>query len=434
MKRIFPKMIKRIQALNFVSFRLFSSRFASSRITSCLGIGIGTLALIVVIAVMNGFQATSINSLLEIGSYHVKCDNVSEQDASFVVSCAEKIDETDCIVPMNEVQGLLVGNKGKQNAAIIRGVPENITEIDSGFAKQAKIVSGNFSLDQSKSVVLGSTLAHRLGVRVGDSVTVLMLSGNSDTELFSSERVLSVTGIFECPYLDINSSFAFTSLSSMKELADGLPVFYGIKLKDKNKDGIFIQKFSKETRTANNFQLTSWRIMNKSFFGALRIEKNVLFLLVLLIFLVVGINIYNGMRRMVFERKEDVCVLYSLGVEKRRVQLAFILQGMYVALIGCVSGLLLGLFISSNMHFVFIFLSKVVYGFQYFFAMLFSPQTAYMVTENYIFKFYSDIPAVIGFWETFYIVIFGLLASLLSSYFASRKVLNFQISEVLRDE
>ena len=414
------------------------------------------MALIVVIAVMNGFQSTSINSLLEISSYHVKCEFLSSEvlpsevlpnevlPTEFSESSANKyfenlvssMNETQCVLPMMESQALLVGSKGKQNAAIIRGVVPDIALVDSGFAQQAKIVSGSFDLTEPKTVVLGSTLSKRLGVRVGEPVSVLLLSGDADTELFADDRELKVTGIFECPYLDINAGFAFTSLETARSLlGEGGKIFYGVKLKDKNKDAIFMQKLmSNIDDSFIDLKLESWRVMNKSFFGALRIEKNVLFLLVLLIFLVVGINIYNGMRRMVFERKEDICVLYALGASKKQVQFAFILQGLYVAFLGCLFGLVIGLLISSNMHYVFIFLSQVIYAFQYFFTMIFSPQNAHLVSENYIFLYYADIPAVIGFWETFYIVIFGILASLVSSYFASRKLLKFQVSEVLRDE
>ena len=188
-----------------------SSRFASTRITSILGISIGVLALIVVIAVMNGFQATSINSLLEISSYHVKCEieNIEESEKTNFELSESILAETECVVPIKESQCLLVGNRGKQNASVIRGIIPNICEVDKGFAEQAKITSGKFDIASEKSIVLGSSLARRLSVSVGDTVSVLFLAGNSDTELFSDNRDFVVTGIFESPYLDINSSFLF---------------------------------------------------------------------------------------------------------------------------------------------------------------------------------------------------------------------------------
>ncbi len=401
------------------------------------------MALIVIIAVMNGFQATSINSLMEISSYHVQIktdEKVFALNQPFIDEL-KSMDEVDCVIPMCEVQSLIVGQRGKQDAAIVRSVPERLVFDDDGFAHNIRMIAGDFKINKEKSIILGSSLAKHLGVRVGDTVTLLALSGSSQVELFSEGRVLKVTGIFECPYLEINSTYAFTSLDSMNQMTDnGLPVFYGVKLKEKNRDGIFIQKILSDEKLKDcgidlrEENVFSWRVLNKSFFGALRIEKNVLLLLVLLIFLVVGINIYNGMRRMVFEKKEDICVLNALGAKRKQIQLSFVMQGFYVALAGAVPGLLLGLLISSNIDVVFTLISKITYYLQYAFMLIFSPQNAYYVTENYIFLYYAEIPAIIGFWETFYVTAFGILSALISSFIASRKVLSFKIAEVLHDE
>ena len=438
--------------IHFISLRLSGlSRkkingekgFSFARIAPSLGIGVGVMALIVIIAVMNGFQSTSINSLMEISSYHVKIttdDKVFSLNQSFVDEL-KAMEEVECVIPMCEVQSLIVGSRGKQDAAFIRSVPERLIFEDDGFAHNMKMISGDFKLDREKSIILGTTLAKHLGVRVGDTVNLLALSGSSQVELFSEDRVLKVAGIFECPYLEINSTFAFTSIDALNQMTDnGLPVAYGIKLKEKNRDGIFIQKILKDEKLAecginlSEENVLSWRVLNKSFFGALRIEKNVLLLLVLLIFLVVGINIYNGMRRMVFEKKEDICILNALGASRKHIQLSFVMQGFYVALAGAVPGLLLGLLISSNIDVVFTLISKITYYFQYFFMLIFSPQNAYYVPDIYVFLYYAEIPAIIGFWETFYVTVFGILSALISSYIASRKVMSFKIAEVLHDE
>ncbi|MCR4938542.1 MAG: ABC transporter permease [Treponemataceae bacterium] len=408
-------------------------RAAASGVLASLGIGAGVAVLIVIVSVMNGFQAGYIKSIMEISSFHIRAvpETPPEDEKAFL----KEILGTDGVltaVPMYEAQSLVVGKNGRQQSALIRGLPWYIFASDKGFAEQITVSAGRFDIKEEMTCVLGSSIARKLSVRPGDEVNLLALSGGEETELFSGDRKLKVTGIFSCGYADINSSFIFISLDTAAEIL-GLDSahFYGIKLKDSETDqrclSILENKFP-------GVGFESWRSYNRSFFGALKIEKNVLMMLAFLIFVVVGVNIFNSMRRMVYEHHEETAVLSALGAKKKEIQLVFILQGMTTGLYGAIPGLFAGLAICAKMKDVFVLFSNAAYNVQLFFYMLFNPQAAYALKTNSMFLFYSKIPAVVVFSEVAYITLFGIAASLLASWFASRNALKVSVAEVLHDE
>lgn len=409
-----------------------SSRFALTRIIPAIGIGFGVMALIVIISVMNGFQNTSINGLMEISSYHIRVSgNEKFDDIEFLNNC-DTDSNIESVIPFIEAQGLLVGKKGKQQASLIRALPQDIIIKDKGFAEELDVYSGEFDLSEPMSICLGSDLAHELGVKVGDKISILALSGGSDVDLFSQNRVFTVKGLFYCTYSEINSLFSFISLEDGNSiLGSNSQIIYGLKLKDSQKDAIVINNIKEKN---SNCECESWREYNRSFFGALRIEKNVLIMLVFLIFLVVAVNIFNGMRRMVFERREEICVLSALGANSKAIQSVFVLQGLIVGLSGAIPGMILGLLLSVRMESVFSLIADLSYWVQYFITMLISPEKIYMVKQNTMYLFYAEIPTKVNLIEVMYITIFGFLSSVISSWLASKKIMKFHISEVLRDE
>lgn len=402
----------------------------TSRLAS-LGVCFGVMTLIVTISVMNGFQMGFIDAIMEISSYHVRVTGVEEADDSFENWCGTQ-KRVASVTPFYEAQGLMVGNVSRQAAALVRAVPPDIMERDAGFAKQCEVISGSFDLSGHYGIILGSELARKLGVRIGDKISILALSGSSDVSLLSQNRIFIVRGIFHSGYVDINSAYAFITL------ADGAQFFgssakriYGIKTTDSNNERAVIASIAHSFPGA---QCESWRSYNRTFFGALRVEKNMLMLLVLLIFVVVAVNIYNGMRRMVYERREEIAVISALGGTTSQVQSVFVMQGFLTGIKGAVPGLVMGLFVCVRMESVFMLLSKAEYWIQYLGAMIVSPQTASALSENPMFMVYASIPARMVPSEIVLITLFGIFSSLVASWVASRGILKLTVAEVLRDD
>ena len=408
------------------------SRSSATSFLAVLVICFGVMSLVTVVSVMNGFQMSFVNAIMELSSFHIRVSNLESQaEADFLDSCADS-KEIRCVSPFYESQALLVGNKSKESAGIIRGVDARTCEFDEGFAREIKIVSGSFDLSSADSIVLGSYLAQSLGVTTGNTVNLLALSGGKDVELLSQNRQFKVTGIFECGYYDINQGYAFVSLEAARMyFGEDAPVFYGIKIRRPQNDGFVSAAIKNRFPDA---AVQSWREYNRTFFGALRVEKNILMLLVFLIFVVVAVNIYNGMRRLVFERSQEIAALSALGGTSFQIKTIFVVRGFLTGAAGTVIGVVLGIFISLNIRSVFLGISHCLYWLELFFTSVFSPENAAFVTENQMYAIYASIPARIIPSEVLLISLFGVLSPLLASALASRSVLKLKIAEVLHNE
>ena len=408
------------------------SRSSATSFLAVLVICFGVMSLVTVVSVMNGFQMSFVNAIMELSSFHIRVSKSDCQtEADFLNFCADS-KEIRCVSPFYESQALLVGNKSKESAGIIRGVDARTCEFDEGFAREIKIVSGSFDLSSADSIVLGSYLAQSLGVTTGNTVNLLALSGGKDVELLSQNRQFKVTGIFECGYYDINQGYAFVSLEAARMyFGEDAPVFYGIKIRRPQNDGFVSAAIKSRFPDA---AVQSWREYNRTFFGALRVEKNILMLLVFLIFVVVAVNIYNGMRRLVFERSQEIAALSALGGTSFQIKAIFVVRGFLTGAAGTVIGIVLGIFISLNIRSVFLAVSHCLYWLELFFTSVFSPENAAFVTENQMYAIYASIPARIIPSEVLLISLFGVLSPLLASALASRSVLKLKIAEVLHNE
>ncbi len=387
-------------------------RTAVTSFLASLGVCFGVMALTVVMGVMNGFQMSFIDSIMEISSYHVRITGISpEREKEFLDFCGAN-KKIISATPFKEAQGLMAGKMGLQSASIVRALPENALESDPGLRRELKIISGKFDLSEKDSIVIGNTIAYNLNLRRGSKVNIAALSGSSDSALLSTNRVFTVKGIFFCGHADINAGYSFISLAAGNEnFGNETPLFFGLKLRNSREDSIVINQVLSEFEGA---EAVGWRDYNRGFFGVLRMEKNILFLLVLLIFVVVAINIYNAFRKLVYERKTEIAVLSAFGGSKWNIRTIFLVQGFKTGFLGAVSGMLLGIFVSRNISALFNFLGAV--------------------SGNSMFAVYATIPSRLIVHEVLLIFMFGLCSAMFASWFAGKSILKMTVSEVLRDE
>lgn len=387
-------------------------RTAVTSFLASLGVCFGVMALIVVMAVMNGFQMSYIDSIMEISSYHIRVSGIAKDRENEFLEFCKNNKKITCAVPFLEAQGLMAGRNENQSASIIRAVPENIMSHDAGFKKELKIISGKFDLADENSIVVGNTIAWNLGLRRGSKVNIAALSGSSDTDLLSASRIFTVKGIFYCGYADINAGYCFINMNAgQSNFGKDCPLVYGLKLKSSAGDSAVLNEIKENFPDVN---AVSWREFNRGFFGVLRMEKNILFILVLLIFVVVAINIYNAFKKLVYERKTEIAVLSALGGGKKSIRNIFLFQGIKTGLLGAVPGFILGITLSKNISKIF--------------------ETAAAVTGNSMFSVYASIPSRLVPHEVFVIFMFGLCSSMAASWIAGKSILRQTVSEVLRDE
>jgi len=427
--------------LNFKWILTVSSRFSKvdregrSRVTSTLatlGICFGVMTLIVVMSVMNGFQMKFIDAIMEVSSYHIRVTDADEETEKRIREFCEENKRVKSVTGFYEAQSLVTTTRVKQSVALIRAIDADVYESDSGFNKEVEMVAGNFDLSDPDSIIIGYGMATELGCRLNAQINLFALSGGNDVQLLSSDRLFKVKGIFKTGYGDINSGFVFiNSDSGKKHFGKDAKKVLGIKLNNSDDDQFVINRMKKEFP---DVKIISWREYNKTFFGALRVEKNMLLLLVAMIFIVVGINIYNGMRRLVFERRSEISILSAVGGNSREIKYIFILQGFLTGVKGSVPGMILGLFLSVNSKTVFSLASRIMYLFSYAVTAISNPAYLEYVAENPMYAVYGNIPSRIFFPEVLWITLFGIAAPLVASWAASRNVLKMTVAEVLHNE
>ena len=420
----------------FVASRYIFKGRSTSPVLAVLGIAVGVMALIVIIAVMNGFQLGFIESILEISSYHLRTESFRQEDSQELIKIISSVPGVKSVVPFKESQALARRGKSQQDV-ILRGLPENACELDKRMDEKLVIEEGVFDISEN-NILLGSELARRLNLYVGDDVSLFSIFKILSGEDESAHSIFKVTGIFRTGYYEYDCRWALVSIDSVTFLDNESKLNLGIKLDNHFHDKQLLEQINKKTKNFNSIKLSSWRDYNRSFFGALRTEKLFMFILVGLIFIVVGLNIFQAQRRSVLQRREEVGLLRAVGGSQKSVRFVFVLDGAIIGFTGAVIGLCLGLLIATNISYFFTIIENIVNWFiniinliaNYFGAgaaksfKVFSPNIFYI----------KEITARILTHEVVLIFMFGFLSALAAAWFASRKIIKIQPAEVLRYE
>ena len=434
--------------IGFVAARYISRgrRSSPSPVLSILGIATGVLALIVILSVMNGFQLGFIENILEISSGHLRLESFPAGSEMELSATLAGLPGVLSVLPFRELNVLLRGVFPNPRGALVRGVPADALERDPGLAGQLEIEDGYFDLSLPENIVLGAELARHLDVRVGSVVSLLSI-GSALGDADDAVQFYTVTGLFRSGFFEYDLNWAFINIHAAAELApDTSFPLLGIKLNNRwhdqrAKTGIRGALASLGLTEENgDFSLLSWREYNRAFFGALRTEKLMMFILQGLIFIVVGLNIFQAQRRMVLERREEIGLLRALGASDTAVRLIFVWDGFVIGLTGGGIGLVLGLFIAFNIQPFFTLLEGVVNFFIFlagdisaFFGFYIGTGEAFAIFSPQVF-YLTEIPSRVIPHEVALIFLFGFLSAVLAAWFASGKVSNTRPAEVLRYE
>jgi lipoprotein-releasing system permease protein len=419
-------------------------RISPAPVLAILGISTGVLALTVIIAVMNGFQLGFIESILEISSYHVRVEALAPGREGDIRRRIRELPGVISAVPFREFHGLLRGQTGGGQAAVIRGLPEDALAWDPGMAAKLEFEAGSFDLRGERSLLLGAELARRLRLYLGDEVTLISVSGLFPEEAEPEDSLFTVTGIFRSGFYEYDLGWGFINLADAEKFAEaGDKLTLGIKLKNRwqdNRARELVRQLLQDSFPAEEEMppLSTWRDYNRAFFSALRTEKLLMFVLLGLIFIVVGLNIFQAQRRAVLERREEIGLLRALGAADRAVRLIFIWDGFIIGFTGAAAGTGLGLLIAFQISPFFTLLEGLINGFigivngvAGFFGGAYMAEFAVFSPAVFYIK---EIPSRIIPHEVFLIFMFGFLSALLAAWFASAKISRTRPAEVLRYE
>ncbi len=349
-------------------------------VISILGVAAGVAALIIALAINNGFQSTLQSSLLS-ATAHV---SILERNAEFGIDNWEQlipklrrlphvISATPGLYGQVALKGPLVGS-----GAVLKGVPlgpgsptpELLRHLKSGSLEYFEPRAGEntpYAARAEYGIVLGSRLAEQTGVVLHSPVTVISYQGQlTPIGVVPSLFHFRVAGIFESGLYDLDSSWAFTSLAAAQRVLDLDDVVNTIELR---LDNIFEAPSvarQAEAITGPKLIASTWMDQNRSLLNALRLEKLVSIITVSLIELVAALNILVVLVMLVMEKHRDVAILMSMGARRQQVQRIFVLQGLIIGALGCAIGLAAGYSVTALFnHYRWLKLDEQIYALSY---------------------------------------------------------------------
>ena len=331
---------------------------------SVFGLIIGGAVLITVLSIMNALQHRQIESIIAFNSYHLRIGGVTAErlleKPSAIHDLRIGVNGIRSIVPFTDVEGMARGYQTDISGIRFRAVPPEILRLDDGLMHSLEISAGSFDIGRVGTVVLGSELAQELGVGPGDRISIMVMP-SGDNLANPVEIPLEVTGLFRIGFYEYDRNCAFISLATGQTMVGPLKNMHvGIKLDDREADWAAMQAIThvlvdsgRASRSVLGREMVSWRSFNAAIFGALRVEKLMIMIIVGLVFIVVAVNIFYGLRRSVFEKTEDIGVLRALGAPASTIQMIFVLEGLVIGLLGGLGALALGWLLSDHINSVF---------------------------------------------------------------------------------
>ena len=316
---------------------------------SILGIMIGVMALIVVLAVMNGFREDLMKKILGVNSHLlIMSYKGGIRDTEAVIKKALEVDGVLSATPFIYSQ-VMIKHAGNISGPILRGVDPatagTVIDIDS-MIKGGSLNALKESENDLKGIIIGSELSKHIGALPGDTVTLVSATGKlTPLGRVANEGKFKVKALFESGMYEYDSSLVFLSLTDAQDFLSLGEEVTGIELKVKDinesdKIGQIIQD-----KLGYPYWTKDWKVMNKSLFSALKLEKAAMFIILIMIVLVGALNIISSLVMLVMEKSRDIAILRIMGTSSRSIMSIFIFQGLFVGLVGTILGLMSGSFL-----------------------------------------------------------------------------------------
>lgn len=385
---------------------------------SFLGIMLGVATLIIVMSVMNGFRTELLSRILGLNG-HMFVRGVSSfvTDYDTLSSRLLEIPGIVSVKPLVDGQAM-ASSPVNATGALVRGMRE-------GDLKKLKSVSEHIQagtldgFDKGDGVAVGSRLARLLGLNVGDSITLLSPRG-AITPFGTAPRVKSypVLAVFEIGMSEYDSSFVFMPLQEAREYfrtGDGVSALE-VMVDNPDKVKAYAPRVALEAGTCCD--VVTWEQTNSSFFSALQVERNVMFLILTLILLVASLNIITGLVMLVKNKGRDIAVLRTMGATRGNIMRVFLIAGASIGVAGTLMGFIIGVLFCLNIETLRQWLSKLS-G-----TELFSPEVYFL----------SKMPAEVNATEVALVVGMALGLSLAATLYPAWRAASLDPVEALRYE
>jgi lipoprotein-releasing system permease protein len=395
---------------NFISF---------ISLVSMLGIALGVAALIVVLSVMNGFQKELRARILGVAS-HVQITGPDNRlgDWQSVAKTAERHPQVEAAAPYVDAQGMLSAN-GLVRGALVRGIvpAEEARVADIGRHMSAGSLQalrpGEFG------IVLGGELARALQARLGSRVTLIAPQGLvTPAGLLPRLKQFTVVGIFDVGMFEYDAGLALIHLEDAKLLYQLGDEVSGVRLKLHD---LFQSREVARDLTVSmrgDVYISDWTRSHANFFRAVQIEKNVMFIILMLIVAVAAFNIVSTLVMAVTDKQADIAILRTLGATPGGIMKVFVIHGALIGIIGTLAGVVGGVILALNVDVVVPFLESV-------FNVQFLSKEVYMITE---------LPSDLQRGDVITVALVSLVLSFVATLYPSWRASRVNPAEALRYE
>ncbi|MHA1133526.1 MAG: lipoprotein-releasing ABC transporter permease subunit [Alphaproteobacteria bacterium] len=384
---------------------------------SFLGIMLGVATLIIVMAVMNGFRQELFDKMLGLNG-HVVVHSLGEfTDYDEVAERVRKVDGVKYALPLVEGQ-VLISTHYNSSGALVRG----LREVD---LKNLKAISNNIrfgtldGFDGKPGLALGSRMANDLNVKVGDEVNILTPRGPS-TALGIAPRTkrYPVVAIFEIGMSEYDASIMFMPLTEAQRYFSQPKKVTVLEVVLDSPDEVADLAPKIITAGGPTIYVSDWRQRNATFFTALQVERNVMFLILTLIVLVAALNIISGLIMLVKDKGRDIAILRTMGTTRGAIMRIFFIAGASIGIVGTIAGLILGVLVCLNIDRI-----RGLIGWL--------TDTELFPAELY---YLSQLPADMDTGETATVVVMALVLSVLATVYPSWRASRLDPVEALRYE
>jgi lipoprotein-releasing system permease protein len=299
---------------------------------SILGITVGVAALIVVLAVMNGFDEDLKERIIGTRA-HLMIEKENGMDDWMAL--AEKLNRVDAIRGAAAfVEGqALIQKDGWTSGVLVRGVD---SERERSVSKLERYVSQGALSEKGTSIVVGSELAKRMRLDIGSEIRVLSQNAKKPS-------VFIVEGLFSSGLYEYDANLVFVNLESAQKLFELGNSVSGLSVALRNVEEAARVKREIQKRLGSSYFIRTWMDMNKTLFGALKLEKMVMFIILTLIILVASLNIAGSLTILVMDKTKDIGILKTLGALPRGISRIFAIQGCFIGTAGATAGFVIGL-------------------------------------------------------------------------------------------
>ena len=391
-------------ALKFLRSKKNSRFTAIISKSSIIGISLGIAAVVVVMSIMNGFHSEMRDKILSMVSHVI----ITEKNYTLNnwQQLKKVVDNNGLVIssaPYVEGQAMFSHN-GNVHGVQLKGIiPEFEKEVTS---LEENIIEGKLSNIGKKpyQISVGIDLAKKMNLNIGDKITLVIPRANTTLiGIIPRLKRFEVSSIFDFGMSQYDKNLVYIDIEEAKKLYDMKQNITGLRLK--LHDLFKSPKMSKiiKDKINENYIVIDWTMMNKNFFNALKMEKTMLMLLMLLIVLVATFNIISSLFMVVSEKKSDIAILKTIGMRPNDIMYIFIFQGVFLGFVGIVLGLTLGIIISLNLDHIVKFIESIL---------------GHSILDSDIYLI-SDVPAKIQILDLIYVSLISFLFSLFATIYPS---------------